>query len=165
MEFIRGEADVLVATSVVEVGVDVPNATCMVIEHAERFGLAALHQLRGRVGRSTTQSYAYLIYDSDITELAKRRIMVIKNSSDGFEIAEEDLKMRGPGELTGTHQTGELEFIFADIVNDFDLLRSSREDVMKILADDPKLLSPNHKAIRSLLSRCPPYSDETASAG
>ena len=165
MEFIRGEAEVLVATSVVEVGVDVPNATCMVIEHAERFGLAALHQLRGRVGRSTTQSYAYLIYDSDITEIAKRRIMAIKNSSDGFEIAEEDLKMRGPGELTGTHQTGALEFRFADIVDDFDLLSSSREDVMNILADDPKLLLPDHQAIRSLLSRCPPYSNETASAG
>jgi ATP-dependent DNA helicase RecG len=163
--FNRGEVDVLVATSVVEVGVDVPNATCMVIEHAERFGLAALHQLRGRVGRADVQSYAFLIYDSEITEIAKRRLLVMKETNDGFQIAEEDLKIRGPGELTGTQQTGELELRFADIVSDFELLKQSRDDVAYILGDDPGLLAPEHTPIREVLMRCPPYSDKTTVSG
>jgi superfamily II DNA/RNA helicase len=95
--FSRGELQVLVSTSVVEVGVDVPNATCMIIEHAERFGLAGLHQLRGRVGRGEAQSYAFLVYSDELSEEGKRRLMIMKESSDGFRIAEEDLKLRGPG--------------------------------------------------------------------
>ena len=163
--FARGELEILVATSVVEVGVDVPNATCMVIEHAERFGLSALHQLRGRVGRSDAQSYAFLIYDSAGTELAKRRLMVMKETSDGFAIAEEDLKMRGPGELTGTQQTGDLELRFADLIEDFDLLTESREDVLSLLERDNGLLLPENTPIREVLSRSPPFSDSTTQAG
>ena len=160
--FNRGETDVLVATSVVEVGVDVPNATCMVIEQAERFGLSALHQLRGRVGRADYQSYAFLIYDPEITEIAKRRLMIMKNSNDGFEIAEEDLKIRGPGELTGTRQAGDLNLRFADIIEDFDLLTASRDDVSAILKDDPGLLEAKHASIREVLRRCPPHTLQAA---
>ncbi|MEW5816363.1 MAG: ATP-dependent DNA helicase RecG, partial [Spirochaetota bacterium] len=104
--FITGELKILVATTVVEVGVDVPNATCMVIEHAERFGLSALHQLRGRIGRGEHQSYAFLVYGTSLTEEAKQRLKVMKESNDGFYIANEDLKIRGPGEIIGTRQSG-----------------------------------------------------------
>ena len=99
--FRLGEHQVLVATSVVEVGVDVPNATCMVVEHAERFGLAALHQLRGRVGRGKHQSYCFLVYDDALTDEAKQRLKVLHQTNDGFEIAEEDLRIRGPGDIAG----------------------------------------------------------------
>jgi ATP-dependent DNA helicase RecG len=163
--FASGEIDVLVATSVVEVGVDVANATCMVIEHAERFGLAALHQLRGRVGRSSVQSYAFLVYDREITEIAKRRLLVMKETTDGFRLAEEDLRMRGPGELTGTHQTGELELRFADIVRDSQMLTESRDDVLELLRTDPGLLAPENRPVREVMSRRPPFTDRTAAAG
>ena len=163
--FVAGDIDVLVATSVVEVGVDVANATCMVIEHAERFGLAALHQLRGRVGRSDLQSYAFLVYDSEITEEAKQRLRIMLETTDGFRIAEEDLKMRGPGELTGTHQTGELELAFADIIADFELLKASRSDVSEILSSDPGLQEPENAVIREVVQRCPPFSERTTVAG
>ncbi|MDX9959547.1 MAG: ATP-dependent DNA helicase RecG, partial [Spirochaetia bacterium] len=108
----------LVATSVVEVGVDVPDATCMVIEHAERFGLAALHQLRGRVGRSPLQSYCFLVWSDKLGEDGKKRVMAMKDTSDGFAIAETDLLIRGPGEITGTTQAGALRLAFADAVGD-----------------------------------------------
>jgi len=121
-EFVSGNADILVSTSVVEVGVDVPNATCIIIEHAERFGLSALHQLRGRVGRGEALSYAFLIYSEKLTEDGIKRLKVIMETTDGFKIAEEDLKIRGPGEILGVKQSGFLRFRIADIINDSRIL-------------------------------------------
>ena len=131
--FSKGKIKVLVATSVVEVGVDVKKATCMVIEHAERFGLSSLHQLRGRIGRSSYNSYAFLVFDKNLSEISAKRLKIIKENNDGFVIAEEDLKLRGPGEVTGTRQTGFLDFKIADIFKDRDLIEKSREDLIKIL--------------------------------
>jgi len=128
--FRSGKVQVLIATTVVEVGVDVPNATCMVIEHAERFGLAALHQLRGRVGRGTQQSHCYLIYSKKLTELGKSRLKVMHESTDGFYIAEEDLKLRGPGEVTGIQQSGYLTLGIADPVRDRELLAIARKEAI-----------------------------------
>ncbi|MBO4320304.1 MAG: ATP-dependent DNA helicase RecG [Treponema sp.] len=127
-EFRDGKIDVLVATTVVEVGVDVPNATCIVIEHADRFGLAELHQLRGRVGRGTEQSYCFLIYGKNISEDGIQRMKALHESTDGFVIAEEDLKLRGPGQMTGTMQSGYLSLGIADLVRDKDLLNLARYD-------------------------------------
>jgi ATP-dependent DNA helicase RecG len=158
--FVEGEASVLVATSVVEVGVDVPKATCMVIEHAERFGLAGLHQLRGRVGRSDRQSYAFLVYSDELTEEGKQRLMVMKRSSDGFEIAEEDLKLRGPGEPTGTRQSGYLRLDFADLGRDLPLLEQARREAFAVATEDPGLLEPGHASLREVFNRCPPFSEE-----
>ena len=132
-KFSSGEIQVLVATSVVEVGVDVKKATCMVIEHAERFGLSSLHQLRGRIGRSSFSSYAFLVFDKNLSEISAKRLKIIKENTDGFIIAEEDLKLRGPGEVTGTRQTGFLDFKIADIFKDKELIEKSRADVMKQL--------------------------------
>ena len=131
--FSSGEVQVLVATSVVEVGVDVKKATCMVIEHSERFGLSSLHQLRGRIGRSTYKSYAFLVFDKNLSEVSARRLKIIKENNDGFAIAEEDLKLRGPGEITGTRQTGFADFRIADIFEDKDLIEKSRADILKML--------------------------------
>ncbi len=127
-DFKDGKIHILIATTVVEVGVDVPNATCMVIEHADRFGLAALHQLRGRVGRSELQSYCFLIYSQNITQIGVQRMKVLRQSTDGFHIAEEDLRLRGPGEFTGTAQSGYLTFALADINRDKQLLLEARAD-------------------------------------
>lgn len=125
--FREGKVHVLVATSVVEVGVDVPNATCMVIEHAERFGLSALHQMRGRVGRGSEQSFCFLIYDDKLTEEGKARIKVMHETTDGFAIAEKDLHIRGPGEMTGIRQSGYAGFTLADPVRDYDILVKARK--------------------------------------
>ena len=130
-EFASGKTNILVATSIVEVGVDVPKATCMVIEHAERFGLTALHQLRGRIGRSEYQSYAFLVFSRDLTDEAKSRLRVIKENSDGFKIAEEDLKIRGHGDITGIRQSGFAEFKIADIIEDKDILEKARKDAIE----------------------------------
>lgn len=127
-DFRDGKIQVLVATTVVEVGVDVPNATCIVIEHADIFGLAALHQLRGRVGRGDLQSYCFLIYSKNITEDGKERMKAIRNNNDGFVIAEEDLRLRGPGQVSGTMQSGYLSLGLADLTRDKDLLRLARYD-------------------------------------
>lgn len=124
--FSKGEIQVLVATTVVEVGVDNPNATCIVIEMAERFGLSALHQLRGRVGRGKDQSYCFLIYSKNLTEIGKQRMKVLYETTDGFKIAKEDLRLRGPGEITGTAQSGDLGFSLADLSRDFDILMDAR---------------------------------------
>jgi len=117
-----------VATTVVEVGVDVPNATCIVIEHADRFGLAELHQLRGRVGRGDAQSFCFLIYGKNITEDGKQRMKALHESTDGFAIAEEDLRLRGPGQVTGTMQSGYLALGIADLARDKQLLIQARYD-------------------------------------
>lgn len=132
-DFKNGKIQILVATTVVEVGLDVPLATCMVIEQADRFGLAALHQLRGRVGRSELQSYCFLIYSKKITENGKARMKAIRETSDGFKIAEEDLKLRGPGEITGTAQSGELTFALADIFRDQKIMECARKDAFDLV--------------------------------
>jgi len=149
-EFAAGQIDVLVATSVLEVGVDVARASCMVIEHAERFGLSNLHQLRGRVGRGERQSYAFLIYSNNLTETGIARLRAIMTSTDGFQIAEEDLKIRGPGEFLGQKQSGFPRFGIADLLSDWDLFLLAREDAREILSQDPGLLDPQHRALREV---------------
>lgn len=199
-DFAAGSLSFIVATSVVEVGVDVPEATCMVIEHAERFGLAALHQLRGRVGRGSAQSYCFLVWSdradddasrpappspgqrhdeqrhdgqrhdeqrqpSRLSEEAKRRVMAMKSTNDGFAIAEEDLRIRGPGEITGTTQAGALRLSFADPVRDARLLELARADAEALLSDDPGLVSLEGSIVRAVLERASPFSERTAATG
>ena len=149
--FSSGELAVLVATTVIEVGVDVPNASIMVIEHAERFGLAQLHQLRGRVGRGSARSSCILLYGAPLTDTATQRLKVIRDTDDGFIIAEEDLRLRGAGELLGTKQSGMPDFRLADLEVHAELLRFAREDATAILRDDPELKSERGKALRVLL--------------
>jgi ATP-dependent DNA helicase RecG len=158
-DFRNGEIKILAATSVVEVGVDVPNATCMVIEHAERFGLSALHQLRGRVGRGQDQSFCFLVYSDDLTEEGKARLMVMLKNSDGFIIAEEDLKMRGPGQIAGTEQSGYMVLGLANPVRDAAELERARQDAFAILESDPALLLANHRVIGRVLDEAPPFAE------
>jgi ATP-dependent DNA helicase RecG len=146
--FARGEIRVLVATSVVEVGVNVTNATCMVVDHAERFGLAALHQLRGRVGRSSHRSYCFLIYNEELTEDAKERLRVLHTTTDGFEIAEEDLRIRGPGDLQGLRQSGFLHLRIANLREDMGLMTIARDQARRIVLEDPGLLNAEHEGLR-----------------
>ncbi|MDR2446148.1 MAG: ATP-dependent DNA helicase RecG, partial [Treponema sp.] len=157
--FRRGDIHILAATSVVEVGVDVPNATCMVIEHAERFGLSALHQLRGRVGRGTAQSYCFLVYSDKYTEDAKARLMVMLEHSDGFVIAEEDLKLRGPGQINGVEQSGYIRLGLADPVEHAAILEKARADAFAMLEADPGLLASDHRCVAEALARAPPFND------
>ena len=131
----------MVCTTVVEVGVDVPNATVMIIENAERFGMSQLHQLRGRVGRGGSQSYCILMTGNKLSTTARQRINTMVETSDGFRIAEADLKLRGPGDLQGLQQSGLLQLKLADIVNDEPIVRAARESVQDILATDPTLNS------------------------
>lgn len=135
--FVQRELDLLVATTVIEVGVDVPNATLMVIEHAERFGLAQLHQLRGRVGRGGDQSFCLLLFEEPLSELARERLKVIYETSDGFEVARRDLMMRGPGEFLGARQSGMPLLRFADLQRDAELVEQARTAAIELLADDP----------------------------
>ncbi len=150
-EFASGDYDVLVATTVIEVGIDVPEATVIVIEHAERFGLAQLHQLRGRVGRGDTASICLLLYASPLTDMARARLKVMRETDDGFRIAEEDLKLRGAGELLGTRQSGMPEFHLADMHAHAQLLAAAHDDANLILERDPNLESKRGRAIRTLL--------------
>jgi ATP-dependent DNA helicase RecG len=145
--FSNHDYDVLVATPVIEVGIDVPNATVMVIQHADRFGLASLHQLRGRIGRGGEASSCFLVADPKTPE-ARARIDTLVASSDGFRIGEEDLRLRGPGELMGTAQHGALALNVADIVKDAALLGLARQDADELLAGDPRLLAPEHALLR-----------------
>ena len=147
-DFIQGKTRILVATTVVEVGVDVPNAAIMVVEHAERFGLSALHQLRGRVGRGAHQSYCFLVYSEGLSEDAVQRLKALYSSSDGFALAEEDLKIRGPGELLGTAQSGSLRLTIANPIRDFDLLKEARSDVFSLVESDPGFLEARHAVYR-----------------
>jgi ATP-dependent DNA helicase RecG len=149
--FSTGAARILVATTVIEVGVDVPDATIMVIEHAERFGLAQLHQLRGRVGRGDRPSSCLLLYAAPLTDTAKARLQILRESDDGFRIAEEDLRLRGGGEILGTRQSGMPEFRLADLSVHGDLLAIARDDVKLILARDPELTSERGQALRTML--------------
>ncbi|MEO3430259.1 ATP-dependent DNA helicase RecG [Pelagibius sp. CAU 1746] len=149
--FAAGETGVLVATTVVEVGVDVPNATVMVIEHAERFGLAQLHQLRGRVGRGSGKSTCLLLWQGPLGETARARLKILRETDDGFRIAEEDLRLRGAGELLGTRQSGLPEFHLADLAVHGDLLATARDDARLILDKDPELAGERGQALRVLL--------------
>jgi ATP-dependent DNA helicase RecG len=149
--FKSGNVDILVATTVIEVGVDVPEATVMVIEHAERFGLAQLHQLRGRVGRGTGASSCLLLYQQPLGETAKARLKVLRETEDGFRIAEEDLRLRGSGEVLGTRQSGLPTFRVADLSVHGDLLEIARDDARLILDKDPDLKSERGQALRVLL--------------
>jgi superfamily II DNA or RNA helicase len=148
--FKRGEVSVLVATTVIEVGVDVPEASIMVVEHAERFGLAQLHQLRGRVGRGSARSSCMLIYQDPLGPTAKQRLAALRATDDGFVIAEEDLRLRGAGELLGTKQSGMPEFHFADLTVHAELLAAARDDARLILHKDPELKSPREKRCAAL---------------
>lgn len=145
--FLKGETHIMVATTVIEVGVNIPNASVMVIESAERFGLSQLHQLRGRVGRGAEQSYCILMTSFKLTNDAKTRIETMTSTNDGFKIAEVDLNLRGPGDLMGTQQSGVLNMKIADIVKDAALLKKAREVAFKVLSDDPNLSSPENRNI------------------
>jgi ATP-dependent DNA helicase RecG len=149
--FAHGDIDLLVATTVIEVGVDVPAASVMVIEHAERFGLAQLHQLRGRVGRGSAKSNCLLLYQGPLGETARARLRVMRETDDGFKIAEEDLRLRGAGEVLGTRQSGMPEFRLADIGAHQELLSAARDDARLILQRDVELQSERGKALRVLL--------------
>ncbi len=149
-DFRRGKIDVLVSTVVIEVGVDVPNATIMVIEGAERFGLAQLHQLRGRIGRGQAKSYCFLFAETD-NEAAKSRLEMMERSNDGFEIAERDLRLRGPGELFSARQHGLPDLKIANIVEDYELLVMARRYAFEMVSDDPMLIRAEHRNIRRAL--------------
>jgi ATP-dependent DNA helicase RecG len=149
--FQRGETKVLVATTVIEVGVDVPNATIMVIERAEHFGLAQLHQLRGRVGRGTAASTCLLLYQAPLSESGERRLGIMRETEDGFRIAEADLEMRGAGDLIGTAQSGIPVFMVGDLEHQAGLMAVAQKDARKLLSDDPDLTSPRGEAARVLL--------------
>ena len=149
-EFRKGKINVLVTTVVVEVGMDVPNATIMVIEGADRFGLAQLHQLRGRIGRGEAKSYCFLFAETD-REAAKSRLEIMTRSNDGFEIAEHDLRLRGPGELFSTRQHGLPDLKIANIIDDYELLIMARKNAFELVAEDPVLTKAEHKNIRQVL--------------
>jgi len=151
--FKEGEWKILVSTTVVEVGVDVPEATVIVIEHAERFGLSQLHQLRGRVGRGTRPSHCFLMVGNVQGEEAEARLSVMERTTDGFRIAEEDLKIRGPGDFAGVRQSGIPDLVFADLVRDARMLQTAKEIVGELRRKDPELSSPEHEGIRRFLAR------------
>ena len=172
-DFKAGTIQVLVATTVIEVGVDVPNATVILIEHAERFGLAQLHQLRGRVGRGNQQSYCLLMANSfgrgrmqsrgramgsamgseESLSTARERLEALVRSHDGFVIAEDDLRIRGPGEFLGLRQWGMPEFRVANLVSDADLLQQARQEAFSLLKADPGLKEPAHQELRAAMLR------------
>ena len=149
--FVKGDTQIMVSTTVIEVGVDVPNAAVMVIESAQRFGLSQLHQLRGRVGRGDSQSYCILMTDNNLFIDAQKRIETMVRTNDGFEIAEVDLKLRGPGDLQGTQQSGILDLKIADIVKDEKILQYARNIAINILKDDPQLENEKNLPIKKHL--------------
>jgi ATP-dependent DNA helicase RecG len=150
-DFAEGRLDVLVATTVIEVGVDVPEATVMVVEQAERFGLAQLHQLRGRIGRGNRPGTCLLLYHGPLGETAKARIEIMRETEDGFVIAEKDLELRGAGEVLGTRQSGLPTFNLADLSVHADLLAAARDDARLILELEPELDGKRGPALRVLL--------------
>jgi len=151
--FMRKEIDILVATTVIEVGIDIPEASLMVIEHAERFGLSQLHQLRGRVGRSDIPSYCILLSQYSGSEESKKRLSIMERTNDGFRIAEEDLAIRGPGEFMGTRQSGMPDFRIANIFRDGRILGEARADAFDIVTTDPRLEMPAHRFLKEELGR------------
>ncbi len=155
--FIKKETQILLSTTVIEVGIDVPNATVMVIENAERFGLSQLHQLRGRVGRGGNQSYCILMSKYELSNDGRKRLKAMVDTNDGFEIANIDLQLRGPGDIQGTQQSGMLDFKIADIVKDEKLVAYTRNLAMQVLDNDPDLSRPEHmrlaKTVAKLMQR------------
>ncbi len=149
--FIKGETQIMVSTTVIEVGIDVPNASVMVIENAERFGLSQLHQLRGRVGRGADQSYCILMSNYKLTAEGKKRMETMVRTNDGFEIAEVDLKLRGPGDITGTQQSGIIDLKIANLIRDEKILKYARDLANKILDEDPDISKPENKPIKNHL--------------
>jgi len=153
--FVQRKTQIMVATTVIEVGVNIPNASVMIVENAERFGLSQLHQLRGRVGRGADQSYCILMSGLKVSEDGMNRIKTMCNTNDGFEIAEADLRLRGPGDVTGTRQSGAIEFKTVNLALDYKILQTAREIAQRILENDPELEKPVHKPIRTFLARSP----------
>ena len=151
--FIKGETQIMVATTVIEVGVNVPNASVMIIESAERFGLSQLHQLRGRVGRGAEQSYCILMTGDEISKDSLKRMKTMVKTNDGFEIAEVDLQLRGPGDLLGTQQSGILDLKIANLSTDSQIVGLAREVAKSILIKDPAIEMKEHKGIRSKLTQ------------
>ena len=151
--FASGKTQIMVATTVIEVGVNVPNASVMVIESAERFGLSQLHQLRGRVGRGANQSFCILMSGKELGKEARRRLETMCRTQDGFEIAEVDLELRGPGDLMGTKQSGVLDLKVADLVKDRALLEDARDLARRVLGEDPDLDAPKHALLRTGVER------------
>jgi len=145
---IKNEINILVSTTVIEVGIDVPNATIMIIYNSERFGLSQLHQLRGRVGRGSTKSFCYLV-TSDKNGFENKRLCVLQNSNDGFYIAEKDLELRGPGQILGYRQSGLPDFVLDNLPNNKFLIDKAREEAIKIVSDDPDLRENN--VLRNIL--------------
>jgi ATP-dependent DNA helicase RecG len=150
--FSQGETNLMVATTVIEVGVNVPNASVMIIESAERFGLSQLHQLRGRVGRGAEQSYCILMTGDKLSNDSKIRMETMCRTNDGFEISEVDLKLRGPGDIMGTQQSGTLPLKIADLIKDQDILHYARNQAIQLLKKDPALELPEHQRIKNKLA-------------
>jgi ATP-dependent DNA helicase RecG len=150
--FVKGETQIMVATTVIEVGVNVPNASVMIIESSERFGLSQLHQLRGRVGRGADQSYCILLSSYKLSEEGKTRLKTMVETTDGFKIAEVDLKLRGPGNLMGTQQSGVLNLKIADVVKDSQILVAARNTAITLLQDDSSLSKPENANIKRAYS-------------
>ena len=146
--FVKGETQIMVATTVIEVGVNVPNASVMIIESAERFGLSQLHQLRGRVGRGADQSYCILLSSYKLSQEAKTRLKTMVSTTDGFKIAEVDLKLRGPGNIMGTQQSGVLDLKIADIVKDSKILVAARNTAISLLQEDENLSNEENQPIK-----------------
>ena len=150
--FIKKQSQILLSTTVIEVGIDVPNATVMVIENAERFGLSQLHQLRGRVGRGGNQSYCILMSKYELSADGRKRLNAMVETNDGFKIANFDLQVRGPGDIQGTQQSGMLDFKIADIVKDEKLVAYTRNLAMQVLDNDPDLSRPEHTRLATTVS-------------
>jgi ATP-dependent DNA helicase RecG len=152
-DFSNKKINILVSTTVIEVGIDIPEASLMVIEHAERFGLSQLHQLRGRVGRSDIPSFCILLTQKRGSDDARKRLRIMEQTNDGFRIAEEDLAIRGPGEFMGTRQSGLPDFRIASVVRDGRILGEAKADAFALVEDDPHLENPDHLALREVLLR------------
>ena len=162
-DFKYGDIDILVSTTVIEVGVDVPEATVMLIENAERFGLSQLHQLRGRVGRNDMQSYCLLIASDKIGENGEKRIKAMLEYKDGFKLAEVDLELRGHGDFFGTKQSGMPDLHFADIIKDIKIIQQAKNDAAEILEDDNDLSSEKNQVLYNRLKEM--YKDSTSYFG
>jgi ATP-dependent DNA helicase RecG len=147
--FKNGKTQIMISTTVIEVGVNIPNASVMIIESSEKFGLSQLHQLRGRVGRGSENSYCILMSSNKLSADAKKRINTMTSTNDGFKVAEVDMEIRGPGNLLGTQQSGLLNFKIGNIIQDKEILEYANKDVKNILSKDPKLLSIENKLIRN----------------
>jgi ATP-dependent DNA helicase RecG len=151
--FVKADTQIMVSTTVIEVGVNVPNASVMVIESAEKFGLSQLHQLRGRVGRGAEKSFCILLTGPKISNDARERLKIMTATNDGFKIAEKDLEIRGPGDIEGTRQSGLLNFKLASIVNDKAMLEAAREAAERILETDPDMNKNEHIAVKNYLQQ------------